>query len=86
MASSCRDELLEQMESQRAAKRRTLEERGGDDLFATAHTDTLGSVQQTPDNTAQEVSSIALRLTLPAVSGSTSPCYATHFAIPSRHL
>ena len=50
-----RDELLDQMEAQRAAKRRTLEERGGDDVFATAHTDTLGTVQPRPAADATEV-------------------------------
>ncbi len=65
---SCRDELLEQMEAQRAAKRRTLEERGGDDVFATAHTDTLGSVvQKPPDDYVQEVGTVS-------TTYSTLPC------------
>ena len=55
-APVCRDELLEQMEAQRAAKRRTLEERDADDLFATARTDTLGGVQPRPGARALEVS------------------------------
>ena len=84
----CRDELLEQIDAQRAAKRRTLEERGEYDVFATAHTDTLGSVLQKPDGHPHEVSIIAYGLPCIAAQELVArPCRATtRFRRACKHI